>query len=197
MARLYVSKLDKKMRERIETAHYTEMELEGIRGIRQRAIDVQKNAAYGVVALFVVIDAFALWQVINIPPVVVGFAVIVQIALVGVFGSCLVLALCWASSSTLFSALFMDIDLFEGVRLLPGFSLCPAVLGVSLFLSVLGGARAARAAACTPPVMALRDEWERIRSRPAGRVRNVRGAGYLGGCGVVRKRGSRLACAGA
>lgn len=102
---------------------------------------------------------YALWQVINIPPVVVGFAVIVQIALVGVFGSCLGLALCWASSSTVFSALFMDIDLFEGVRLLPGFSLCPAVLGVSLFLSVLGGARAARAAACTPPVMALRDEW--------------------------------------
>lgn len=33
MARLYVSKLDEKMRERIETAHYTEMELEGIRGI--------------------------------------------------------------------------------------------------------------------------------------------------------------------
>lgn len=60
MARLYVSKLDKKMRECIETAHNTEMELEGIRGIRQRAIDVQKNAAYGVVALFVVIDAFAL-----------------------------------------------------------------------------------------------------------------------------------------
>ena len=102
---------------------------------------------------------YALWQVINIPPVVVGFAVIVQIALVGVFGSCLGLALCWASSSTVFSALFMDIDLFEGVRLLPGFSLCPAVLGVSLLLSVLGGARAARAAACTPPVMALRDEW--------------------------------------
>lgn len=102
---------------------------------------------------------YALWQVINIPPVVVGFAVIVQIALVGVFGSCLGLSLCWASSSTVFSALFMDIDLFEGVRLLPGFSLCPAVLGVSLFLSVLGGARAARAAACTPPVMALRDEW--------------------------------------
>ena len=140
---------------------------------------------------------FALWQVINIPPVVVGFAVIVQIALVGVFGSCLGLALCWASSSTVFSALFMGVDLFEGVRILPGFSLCPAVLGVSLFVSVLGGTRAARAAACTPPVMALRDEWERIRSRPAPRVRNVRGAGYLGGCGVVRKRGSRLACAGA
>ena len=102
---------------------------------------------------------YALWQVINIPPVVVGFAVIVQIALVGVFGSCLGLALCWASSSTVFSALFMDIDLFEGVRLLPGFSLCPAVLGVSLFVLVLGGTRAARAAACTPPVMALRDEW--------------------------------------
>ena len=140
---------------------------------------------------------YALWQVINIPPVVVGFAVIVQIALVGVFGSCLGLALCWASSSTVFSALFMDIDLFEGVRLLPGFSLCPAVLGVSLFLSVLGGTRAARAAACTSLVMALRDEWERIRSRPAARVCNVRGAGYLGGCGVVRKRSSRLACTGA
>lgn len=159
IVRLYISKLDKDMRERIETARYTEMKLEGIRGIRQRAIDVQTNAAYGVVALFVVIDAYALWQVINIPPVVVGFAVIVQIAFVGVFGSCLGLALCWVSSSTVFSALFMDIDLFEGVRILPGFSLCPAVLGVSLFLSVLGGARAARAAACTPPVMALRDEW--------------------------------------
>lgn len=102
---------------------------------------------------------YALWQVKNIPSVVVGFAVIVQIALVGVVGSCLGLALCWVSSSTVFSALFMGVDLFEGVRILPGFSLCPAVLGVSLFMSVLGGTRAARAAACTPPVMALRDEW--------------------------------------
>lgn len=65
---------------------------------------------------------YALWQVINIPPVVVGFAVIVQIALVGVVGSCLGLALCWVSSSTVFSALFMGVDLFEGVRILPGFS---------------------------------------------------------------------------
>lgn len=60
MARLYVSKLDKKMRERIETAHYTEMELEGIRGILQRTIDARKKAAYGVIALFIVMDAFAL-----------------------------------------------------------------------------------------------------------------------------------------
>lgn len=75
--RLYISKLDKDMRERIETARYTEMGLEGIRGIRQRAIDVQKNAAYGVVALFVVIDAFALWAEIftNPNPSAEGFMI--------------------------------------------------------------------------------------------------------------------------
>ena len=102
---------------------------------------------------------YALWQVINIPPAVVGLAAIAQIALVGVLGSCVGLALCQASSSIVFTALFMGVDLFEGLRLLPGFSLYPAVLGSSLLVSVLGGARAARAAACTPPVMALRDEW--------------------------------------
>lgn len=126
---------------------------------------------------------YALWQVINIPPVVVGFAVIVQIAFVGVFGSCLGLALCWASSSTVFSALFMDIDLFEGVRLLPGFSLCPAVLGVSLFVSVLGGTRAARAAACTPPVMALRDEWSV--EGASGRMMPLRWLAALAACAAA------------
>lgn len=77
IVRLYISKLDKDMRERIETARYTEMGLEGIRGIRQRAIDVQKNAAYGVVALFVVIDAFALWAEIftNPNPSAEGFMI--------------------------------------------------------------------------------------------------------------------------
>lgn len=94
-------------------------------------------------SIFSLRRTYALWQVINIPPVVVGFAVIVQIALVGVFGSCLGLALCWASSPAVFSALFKDIDLFEGVRLLTGLSLYPAVMGVSLLVSVLGGARAA------------------------------------------------------
>lgn len=61
MARLYVSKLDKDMRERIETARYTELELEGIRGILQRTIDARKKAAYGVIVMFVVMDLFALW----------------------------------------------------------------------------------------------------------------------------------------
>ena len=61
MSRLYVSKLDKDMRERIETARYTELELEGIRGILQRTIDARKKAAYGVIAMFVVMNLFALW----------------------------------------------------------------------------------------------------------------------------------------
>lgn len=38
-----------------------EMEPEGIRGILRRTIDARKKAAYGVIALFVVMDAFALW----------------------------------------------------------------------------------------------------------------------------------------
>lgn len=126
---------------------------------------------------------YALWQVINIPPVVVGFAIIVQIALVGVFGSCLGLALCWVSSSTVFSALFMGVDLFEGVRLLPGFSLCPAVLGVSLFVSVLGGARAARTAACAPPVMALRDE--RSVEGASARMTPLRWLSALAACAAI------------
>lgn len=37
------------------------MEPEGVRGILRRTIDARKKAAYGVIALFVVIDAFALW----------------------------------------------------------------------------------------------------------------------------------------
>lgn len=61
MARLYVSKLDKDMRERIETARYTEMELEGIRGILQRTIDARKKAAYGVIVMFIAMNVFALW----------------------------------------------------------------------------------------------------------------------------------------
>lgn len=61
MARLYVSKLDKDMRERIESARYTELELEGIRGILQRTIDARKKAAYGVIVMFVVMNLFALW----------------------------------------------------------------------------------------------------------------------------------------
>lgn len=61
MARLYVSKIDKDMRERIESARYTELELEGIRGILQRTIDARKKAAYGVIVMFVVMNLFALW----------------------------------------------------------------------------------------------------------------------------------------
>ena len=36
------------------------MEPEGVRGILRRTIDACKKAAYGVIALFVVIDVFAL-----------------------------------------------------------------------------------------------------------------------------------------
>lgn len=61
MARLYVSKLDKDMREQIEGACYTEMELEGIRGILQHTIDARMKAARGVIAMFVVMDLFVLW----------------------------------------------------------------------------------------------------------------------------------------
>lgn len=68
MARLYVSKLGKDMRERIEAAAYTDMELEGIRGILQRTIDARKKAAYGVIAIFVVMDGFALWTEIFVRP---------------------------------------------------------------------------------------------------------------------------------
>lgn len=68
MSRLYVSKLDKDMRERIEGARYTEMELEGIRGILQRTIDARMKAARGVVVMFVVMDVFALWAEIFADP---------------------------------------------------------------------------------------------------------------------------------
>lgn len=61
MARLYVSKLDTDIREQIEGARYTEMELEGIRCILQRTIDARKKAAYGVIVMFVAMDLFALW----------------------------------------------------------------------------------------------------------------------------------------
>lgn len=141
---------------------------------------LSSTARGGVVSLR---RTYALWQVINIPPVVVGFAVIVQIALVGVFGSCLGLALCWASSATVFSALFMGVDLFEGVRLQQGFSLYPAVLGVSLFVSALGGARAARAATCTPPVIALRDE--RSVEGASARMTPLRWLSALAACAAI------------
>lgn len=77
MSRLYVSKLDKDMRERIETARYTEMELEGIRGILQRTIDARMKAARGVIILFVVMDAFAAWAEVfaNPNPSAEAFAV--------------------------------------------------------------------------------------------------------------------------
>lgn len=61
MARLYVSRLDNDMREKIESGAYTEAEIEGIRGILQRTIDARMKAARGVIALFVAIDAFAAW----------------------------------------------------------------------------------------------------------------------------------------
>lgn len=61
MTRLYVSRLDNDMREKIESGAYTEAELEGICGILQRTIDARMKAARGVIALFVAIDAFATW----------------------------------------------------------------------------------------------------------------------------------------
>lgn len=77
MSRLYVSKLDGDMRERIETARYTEMELESIRGILQRTIDARMKAARGVIILFVAMDAFAVWAEVfaNPNPSAEAFAV--------------------------------------------------------------------------------------------------------------------------
>lgn len=77
MSRLYVSKLDGDMRERIETARYTEMELESIRGILQRTIDARMKAARGVIILFVTMDAFAAWAEVfaNPNPSAEAFAV--------------------------------------------------------------------------------------------------------------------------
>ncbi|WP_072414390.1 hypothetical protein [Collinsella phocaeensis] len=46
---------------RVDSDRYAEMEPEGISGILRRTIDARKKAACGIIALFVVIDAFALW----------------------------------------------------------------------------------------------------------------------------------------
>lgn len=126
---------------------------------------------------------YALWQLINIPPVLVGFAAIAQIALVGVLGSCIGLGVCRVTSSAVFSVLFMGVDLFEGIRLLPGISLYPAVLGTSLLVSALGGMRAARAAACVSPVVALRDEL--TVEAASARMTPLRWLAALAACCVV------------
>lgn len=101
---------------------------------------------------------YALWQLVNVSPRMVGGAVLGQMAIASVLGSGVGLSLCTLSLPALFEVLFSEIVGGAHIECACGVAWYPMVIEVSVLVAVAGGLRASRAAARVDPVVALRDE---------------------------------------
>ncbi len=116
---------------------------------------LQSTAQNSVVSLR---RTYALWQLINMPPALVGCVAIGQITIAVCVGSFIGLLVQSLTAPVIFRLLFAGVGLFDGAYIQSGVSIYPVIVGVSMAISVLGGARAARTAMRTSPLVVLKDE---------------------------------------
>lgn len=116
--------------------------------------------------------AYALWQVVNVLPHQVVLVLLAQAALVGLVGSGVGFALSAPTLDALFPVTLGTHPDLAGITLLPGWPQVGSTLSLATALSAFGAVRAARSAAGTSPVEALRDE-QRVPRRSTGSVRLV------------------------
>lgn len=107
--------------------------------------------------------SYALWQLIGARPLTVGIIVLLQLLVVSIVGATLGVVLAWPVSDPLFALGFGTAPILRGIHVHFGvLTVLGSIAGVCGIV-LLGGWRAARRAAFTPPLEVLREAEPRHR----------------------------------
>lgn len=101
--------------------------------------------------------SYALWQLVGIRPVLVGFVVLAQLGIVGILGALIGCLAATPILAPLFTWAFRDWEHMQGISLHLGVVSVVVVTAIVPAAVMIGGLRGARRASRVPPIEALRD----------------------------------------